>query len=302
MLRIAWLALALPIVPLFGQVPTAANQVWIADIQANPARFWNTTVTIVGQVQDVNANPPGTTRGTYTIMDDSSQQPLIIRTRDLPPVGREYAVTGVIIQDPAQVNVPILNETGRAEPGMSATMRYLLIGGAVLFAGLLVLFVVLLMRPRPAPAPIPAPGSGPRGPTPEPASFEPTRRDPALDVTRKVPDTAADPDRTKVFMSLGAEIVVEKGPDTGAVFPLHKPVTSIGRPGARKNDIELSDDTVSKEQASIFYDSKADQFTVANHSTTNPTAVNEQLVTQQIELEPEATIQMGSTVLRFRKQ
>ena len=54
-----------------------AEQEWISDILANPARYWNKRVTVEGQVQSTTANPPGTTRGTYTLLDESGPAPLL---------------------------------------------------------------------------------------------------------------------------------------------------------------------------------------------------------------------------------
>ena len=296
--RAACLLLAMPLAWAMPQVPASDDQVWISDILANPSRYWNTTVTVIGQVLDATANPAGTTRGTYTLLDDSTTTPLTIRSRDLPPVGREFAVTGVVVQDPAQANVPLLDELSRGSPGMGATMRYLLVGGAVLFGVLLIILLVLLMRPQKAPVATAAP-PGPAAPSPVPDSFEPTRK---ISPTVPAAQAAEVDDATKVFMNLGAEVVVEKGPDQGATFAIHKQVTNIGRAGTRKNDVELSDDTVSKEQASILYDTRSQAFRLQNQSTTNPTTVNNRLVADPVELEADAVIQMGSTILRFRKE
>jgi len=275
-----------------------ARQEWISDILANPARHWNVTVTIVGQVQKVTANPPGTTRGTYTLLDDSSTTPIIIRTKDLPPIGKTYQVTGVVIQDPTQANVPIINEINRTTPGFPLWMKYLLIGGGSLFLVLLIIFIVLLVRPKGAaraPETI-RPTVRPAAP-PAPSVVEPSP-------TRKVPTTSPpypEPDKTRAFLSLGAEIIIEKGPDKGQEFTLHKQVTTIGHAGVRKNDVELTDDTVSKEQASIFYDNTTKEFFVKNESITNPTQVNQKVVTGSAILKNNDAIEMGATVLRFRK-
>ena len=69
-----------------------ADQEWVSDILANPSRYWNRTITVDGQVQAVTANPVGTTRGIYTLLDDSGPNPITIRINDLPPIGRNYAV------------------------------------------------------------------------------------------------------------------------------------------------------------------------------------------------------------------
>lgn len=290
-------------VPLFAQVVPQSNvSVWIADVLANPSRHWNMTVTITGQVRDVTANPVGTTRGTYTLFDDSSPNPITVRSRDLPPVGREFAVTGIIIQDPAKAGTPLLDELSRADPGMSATVRYLLIGGGLVFAGLLIVLVMMLMKPKGRPAaapsyPVPAPSMAAPAAAPPPALFEPTRKLPSTSARAAAPED----DRTKVFMSLGVELEIEKGPDKGRTYAVHKPVTTIGRPGPRKNDLELTDDTVSKEQASIFYDPSSHAFTLVNESTTNPTSVNGSIVTDRVALTAGALVQAGSTAIRFRK-
>lgn len=296
--------------PMLLPMPAQAQQVWIIDILTNPARNWNRTVTLVGQVQNVTANPAGTTRGTYTLLDDSCPQTLTVRTKDLPPVGKTFSVTGVVIQDPTST-APILNEVSRSEPGMASTTLYLLVGAGVLFLALLVTFVVLLARPRKAaiataetvrprpqetvrPAPRPAPSVA--APAPPPAEAAKTTKIPPAPAP-----AAAVADATQRFVSLGADLVVEKGPDKGREFPLHKPVTTIGRAGARKNDVELGDDTVSKDQASIYYDAARREFSIANESATNPTKVNGVQISGPTLLENGGLIEAGRTVLRFKK-
>jgi hypothetical protein len=308
--------LALFVLPLLVPATAQAQQVWIVDILTNPARNWNRTVTLVGQVQNVVANPPGTTRGTYTLLDDSCPTTLTVRTKDLPPVGKTFSVTGVVIQDPTST-APILNELSRAEPGLSSSMLFLLIGAGLLFLALLVVFIVLLMKPKKAAAPLPetvrartqdtvrpaARPVPPAAPAPPPVAAAPMPAAQAPDRTTKVPPAPVAPfaDATQRFVSLGADLVVERGPDKGREFPLHKPVTTIGRPGARKNDVELGDDTVSKDQASIYYDHARRQFSIANESATNPTAVNGAQITGPTMLENGSLIELGRTILRFKK-
>jgi pSer/pThr/pTyr-binding forkhead associated (FHA) protein len=279
-------------------LPTAAmaQQAWIVDILANPSRNWNRTVTLVGQVQNVVANPVGTTRGTYTLLDESCPTPLTVRTNDLPPVGKTSSAA------------PILKEVSRSSPGMSATMLYVLIGAGVLFLGLLIVFIVLLTRKptvaapaaetiRPRPQETIRPTARPMAPPPAPApplvAADPSR-------TAKI-SPAPSADKTQVFMSLGADLVCEKGPDKGREFSLHKQVTTLGRAGARSNDVEVTDDTVSKDQASIYYDGTRLTFSIANESGTNPTKVNGQQISGPTQLENGSVIEMGRTVLRFKK-
>jgi pSer/pThr/pTyr-binding forkhead associated (FHA) protein len=280
-----------------------ADQEWISDILANPSRYWNRTVTIIGDVQTVIANPPGTTRGTYTVLDDSGTVPITVQTKDLPPIGRTYSVTGVIIQDPNQANVPLMREIKRASPGLDSNLKLLLIGGGALFLILLIVFIVLLAKPKKQPglSQTVRPATRPVPPPPPPSA-------PAPDMTKttKIPSAgapaAASPDKTQVFMSLGADVVVEKGPEKGKEFALSKQVSTIGRPGTRKNDIELNDDTVSKTQASIFFDNTTKNFTVSNESTTNPTKVNGQMIQDVTSLNNGDLIEMGRSVLKFVKQ
>ena len=297
---------ALLVVAVAGQ--TMAADVWIADILANPARYWNTTVTVTGQVQNAVSNPPGTIRGNYTLLDDSIPTPLVVRTKELPPVGQNFSVTGVIIQDPNQATVPILNELERRSPGMEPWLKALLIGGVALFAVLLVIFVSMLLKPKKHETPEATVYAAPPTPAAAPAP-QPTVPAPAADsATRKIPSAgtaapAATPggDKTQVFMNLGAELVIEKGPDAGRTTALHKPATTIGRPGARKNDLELSDDTVSKEQAALLYDNNTREFTISNESMTNPTLVNKKVVAEPTLLQDGDKIEMGGTILRFQK-
>jgi len=305
------LCLAILALPLFLAVPAQAQQAWIVDILANPSRYWNRTVTLTGQVQNVNANPAGTTRGTYTLLDESCPNPMTVRTSDLPPVGRTYAVTGVIMQDPT-AGTTFMKELSRAEPGMSSAMLYSLIAAGLLFLGLLITFIVMLLKPKraaamPAPGPVaetirPRPQDTIRPPARPVAPPPPPAPAPVQDTskTMKIPAPPVA-DRTQVFTSLGADLVVEKGPDKGREFTLHLPVTAIGRAGGRRNDVEIADETVSKDQASIFYDSSAKLFSIANESSTNPTKVNGQAISGPTTLDHGAIIEMGRTTVRFRK-
>jgi len=297
------LIIAIAALSLFAPAAASAQQAWITDILANPSRNWNKTVTLTGQVQTVEANPAGTTRGTYTLLDDSCPTPITVRSNDLPPAGKTFVVTGIVIQDPAST-APILKEVSRTTPGMSSTMLYLLIGAGVLFLALLAVFIILLTRTKQPAAAAGAEAARPRAqdayqPPSRPVMPPPAAApDPAR--TMKIP-AAPVPDKTQVFLSLGADLVVEKGPDKGREFPLHKYVTMIGRSGARQNDIELTDDTVSKDQASVYYDGAGKTFSITNESGTNPTKINGQPISGPTLIENGTLIEMGRTVLRLKK-
>jgi hypothetical protein len=285
------------VILILASAAVAADQEWIRDILERKDRYWNTTVTVIGQVAAVKADPEGTTRGTYQLRDESTKDLLTVATNDLPPVGRTYSVTGVILQSPENAAVPYLKEAKRSSPGLSSTIKLLLYGGGLLFLILLVVFIVLLLRPR---------AKGAAGVTIRPG-VRPGAEVPDFDKTRKVspagtPAPVSVPDKTQVYLSLGADLIVEKGPDRGKEFSLHKQVTTIGRPGARKNDVELTDDTVSKEQASIFYDNVRKSFSIRNESTTNTTLVNKNIVTETTGLKNGDLIEMGKTVFRFKQE
>jgi hypothetical protein len=266
----------------------ASGEVMINDIRANPVRYWNTEVTVVGLVQEVRSDPPGTTRGFYILQDESivtgsvnvgelPYNQIYVRTNNLPAIGKTFTVTGTVINDPTRADLPILKETSRSSDGMSSVMRIVLIAAIVLFIGLVIALVLLLARPK--------------------------QRAPGADAgkTTRLPAEPAAAAKTQVYVDLGAGFVVERGPDKGREFPLTKPATTLGRAGARKNDIELSDDTVSKEQAAVSYDYVKKVFSIVNESATNPTKVNGAVVSGPAALENNASVEMGKTLLRFRK-
>jgi hypothetical protein len=185
-------------------------------------------------------------------------------------------------------------------------MIILLAGAGVLFLVLLIILVVILAKPKGAAKPSASARPVTIRPEPRPAAF-PAPQDVGPAPTRKVgapsaPPPAPEPAQTRAFLSLRAEVMIEKGPDEGKRHTLHKQVTTIGRGGSRKNDVELTDDTVSKEQASIFYDNTTREFSIRNESTTNPTQVNQKIVTDPIILNDNDLIEVGASALRFKKE
>jgi hypothetical protein len=280
----------------FAAAAQAQDVTLISDILTDKSRYWNTEVTVFGHVQTVAPVQSGSSRGTYTLLDDSGPTPLTIRTNDLPPVGKDFTVTGVIVQDSGQADAPIMKELSRAASGMPAATLALLLGAAALFLILLIVFVVLLAKPgkRPAAGPPPPPPAVP------PPSMPPPSLPPDLSRTTKLSAGEASAGAL-VFVNLNADVVVERGPEKGKEFALTRKVTTIGRHGTRRNDVEIHDDTVSKEQASIHYDDIHRQFVVVNESATNPTRVNGVVIVAPTLLENGTLIEMGRTVLLFRK-
>ncbi len=154
---------------------------------------------------------------------------------------------------------------------VSNTKKYLLYGGVVLFLVLIIILILLRVRSR--------------------------SRKKTLSKAERISFS----DESQDVMSLGVELVVQKGDDQGKQFALQKRSTSIGRAGARKNDIELIDDTVSKQQATILCDIANRQFFINNESTTNTTKVNGRIITEMTVLKSGDMIEMGNTVLLFKK-
>jgi pSer/pThr/pTyr-binding forkhead associated (FHA) protein len=269
-----------------------AQDVFLRDIFGHPERYYNLPVTVSGTVQAVQANPVGTERGQYTISDESTTNTLTVKTERLPKIGVTYKIRGILVADPARDNVPMLKEESRSSPGTSSTTIVLILAGIV-FLVLLVLLLRLMSKSK----------TGPRSaPVIRPASRASAAASPDLAKTIRVPPGAdAAPGKTQVYLNLGASIVVDKGPDAGKEFPLHTLATAIGRPGARKNDIELTDGTVSKEQATVRYDNTKKEFSIVNESSTNPTRVDQKELSGPTVIADGAVIEIGKTVLRFKK-
>jgi hypothetical protein len=290
-------SMALLFVALFFSVNVQAEEVMINDILINPAHYWNVQVTLVGEVQNVNADPVGTTRGTYMLLDDSCPNPITIRTKDLPLVGRAFSITGLVLQDPNNANVPVIKELERVDAGeFSSSTRNLLLGlGAVLLI-LIIVFVVLLLKPKKNIAqqsrPEAAIKPGARPETPKGAGGIPTV---------VFPMTATPGDETQLLQNPFAELLVEGGSDKGKMFTVLKNANTIGRSGARINDIVLTDNTVSKEQATLHFDPASGRFSIVNESAKNPTKVSGVIAGQQVLLSGGELIEMGKTALRFKK-
>ncbi|MGD0783309.1 MAG: FHA domain-containing protein [Candidatus Aminicenantales bacterium] len=273
-------------------VSALAQDIFLRDIFGHPERYYNLSVTVTGTVQSVQANPVGTQRGQYTITDDSAPTALAVKTDRLPKIGEVYKIRGLLIADPARDNVPMLKEEDRSSMGSNSTTIILIVAGLV-FLVLLVLLLRLLSKSK----------TGAHGaPVIKPVPHAPAAGSPDLAKTIRVaPGAEAAAAKTQVYLNLGASIIVDKGADAGKEFPLHTLATAIGRPGARKNDIELTDGTVSKEQATLNYDNTKKEFTIVNESLTNPTRVNQVDIAGPTVIADGAVIEIGKTILRFKK-
>lgn len=310
-------AIALAALAILDGAPTALAQDWIADIRAVPQRHVNREVTVEGQVMAATPNPAGTTRGTYMLVDDSDPTGIAIRTRDLPAPGREFSVSGTVIQDP-QTGAFLIDEISRAPVGRPGWLLPTLIGLGIAVV-LLGWALVRSLRGTDEPEGMTDRGYAHAGATVRPGTARgaaPTIHPggaasgggfpPRHDASGSAP-TAARPapksdatevleagEATEVFRSLGASFHVTEGPDAGKSFPIGKTVVLIGRRGRRGNDITLTDTSISREQARLSYNEEADTFTLINESKTNPTRVDGTAVDAK-ELSEGAKIEMGRT-------
>lgn len=302
--------------------PLAAQE-WIADIKATPQRHMNREVTIEGQVMATQPNPVGTTRGLYQVVDDPDNDPdgIWVRTRELPPVGQEFQVTGTVIQlqqpptpQAGQGATIALDEISRSPAGRPGWLIPALVIAGIVVLILLVMLILTLTRDRkPAAAEPAAPTAGPTVRPSPPASQGTPSPPPAAGASGtagSTPTAAAGDrteavtssgDRTEVFRNLGATFAITGGPDAGKEFPIGKTTTLIGRAGRRKNDVELTDTAVSREQAKVVYNDETKSFTVINESKTNPTKVDGTTVEAR-ELTDEARIEMGKTTAELRRE
>lgn len=201
---------------------------------------------------------------------------------------------------PAPSLAPVTPEpAAEAAQGISTTMIYSLLGViAILSLGLIIAF-----RPKRAEPPMVELEprvivQSPRAMPQLPGAAGPA--DPAADqATRFVPPKPVAPAAaTTVFVDLGADLVVAEGPDAGKKFPLTKPRITLGRRGGRQNEVELSDQSVSREHAKIIYNPTDQTFNLINESVTNPARVNGTAVESAL-LQPNDMIQLGSTTVKF---
>jgi hypothetical protein len=285
-------ALVLFFMALIIPIDAPAEDVSINDILINPAHYWNIQVVLVGEVRDVNADPVGTTRGTYTLLDDSGPNPITIRTKDLPPVGRSFRVTGVVLQIPDFGNVPVIKEVERVDVGQfSPATRNLLLGlGAVLLV-LIIIFVVLLLKPKKNAA---------AQARQEAARIAEAAKGEGALPTVAIPMPADEGGETQLLLNPLAELLVEGGSDQGNVFTITKNTSTIGRAGTRPNDVVLTDNTVSKEQATLVFDPGKGRFSIINETSKNPTKVNGAISSEPMLLSGGELIEMGKTALRFK--
>lgn len=278
---------------------------WIEEIEASPERFWNTTVVLEGRVVEAVPEPQGTREGYYHLVDESTPQGLMVRSDELPSPGEDVTVSGLIQQEPGETGRTILRENSRYA---NHDPRLMWTGGAATLLGAVLLGILILSlvrsgttrsRRRPGFA-----GGGPwaggGGDRPEPEWAMATAQGSGGEAATATADrTRTFDDATKTFDLYGF-LKVRSGPDAPAEFPLGGTPVLIGRAGGRQNQVELSDETVSREQARLLKDRENGRVLLINESATNRTKVNGSEV-DSVELSPGDEVRMGATVMEFRQ-
>ena len=178
----------------------------------------------------------------------------------------------------------------------------MVIGGIVIAILAIAAIVILAMRKKPE-----APAYAPPAQTQYPSASMSTTAAPSSSATQVAATqvssgsaTMVASKGTEVFTRLGGELAVAEGPDRGRTFVIGKPTTLIGRAGQRKNDLELTDGTASREQAKILYNHVDRSFKIVNESTTNPTRVNGSAVDAAV-LQDGDRVEFGNTLVKFKK-
>lgn len=269
---------------------------WVADILAAPDRFWNRTVTVSGRVIEVTPDPPGTREGYFRLVDESDPNGIIVRSFSLPSPGESVVVRGAVSQDPTNALRIMIREDRRVQAEVDWLLWLAIGAGAV---ALLLLGYTLWERTGRRDA-LNEPESFryPETPEPNPFAQAPPHAQSNGPGPESSPKTRAFDPKTKEFERFGYLKVVQ-GEDAPLEFPLGSSVVMIGRGGGRPNQVELTDETVSREQARILWNRETDSVTLVNESSTNRTKVNGHPI-DTTGLSPGDRIGFGATVLEFR--
>lgn len=275
----------------------------VGDVNAFVSRYWNREIVVEGQVSTVQADPAGTTRGVYVLLDDSDRNGIRVQSKTLPAPGELIRVTGLVTQDPQNATLAVLQERHRSQVG-NPLYLYLMIGSGALALVLAGVLVFTLAR-RPAPAPVTAAGlvPEPMWAAPAPPVARPTggaRRGAIDDATAPFRPVAIEEDPTVTFEYWGFGVEVVEGPDQGRKVQVGVSPFFVGRPGGRQNHLELNDRTVSRSQCAIRHNASTGQFTLEHQGGTNSTFIDGHPV-QRVLLEEGVRIRMGSTVIAFTR-
>lgn len=275
----------------------------VGDVNAFVSRYWNREIVVEGQVATVQADPVGTARGTYLLLDDSDRNGIRVQSKVLPAPGEVVRLTGLVVQDPQNATLALLQERHRGQLGNPLFLYLMIASGALATVLVGVLIYTLARRSAPVAAQA-APMWAPPAP-PEPvhagagaAAGASHRRPPMDDVTASFRTASAEDDMTVTFQYWGYGLEVVEGPDQGRKVQIGVSPFYIGRAGGRSNHLELSDRTVSRSQCAIRHNGRNGHFTLEHQGGTNSTYVDGSPV-QALSLEDGLRFRMGSTVVSF---
>ncbi len=272
------------------QLPITA----IGDINAVVQRFWNRPVALEGQVVSVQADPIGTTRGVYLLIDDSDRNGIRVQSKNLPAPGEVFRVSGVVVQDPQNARLALVQETDRARVN-NPIFLYLMVGSGLLALVLIGALIVTLVR-RPVVPPPASPGNGGFG------GGIPWPPEPGGDSEAAAPRRPPTSDNLTVkFEYSGHRLDIVEGPDQGKSVQVGVSPFLIGRGGGRANHLELSDRTVSRSQCAVRRHPKTGEYALEHQGGTNDTLVNGKSV-QVAPLAPGSRIRVGATVIELVKE
>ncbi|HOK52828.1 MAG TPA: FHA domain-containing protein [Armatimonadota bacterium] len=259
--------LALVLVLSAAELSSAMPEVQISDIIGNPMRYRDVRVKISGQVTKVEPDPLAPNSVVYILQDERNQ---VIRVKSLvaPELDSHITVVGAVAQD-SEAAKPYIIELKHTEAGIP--LSWLLGAGGVLIilAGVL---IYMILFPKPV-----------------------KKKQQKSYQLSKEPEVERRPVITQVYRDDPVALLVAiSGPYKGETFKLFKGINTIGRDD--NMTVQLVDDpTVSRNHARI--DATNGGLIISNESSTNPTAVSGQEVTEK-ELSDGDIIQIGSTRLK----
>ncbi len=277
----------------------AYNITSISDIQANPSKYYNTAVILSGQVTESQAQPAGTKRGTYSIVDESEQS-IRIKTKNLPAVGEIVTLKGIVMSDTEGV---LIKEIKRP-PSIVPPIVWGLIGLGIVLIILAVILVIILLKPH--------------KPLKEEIIFEKTcstcgnplkeewvicpkcaapigkEKAPTVKLERPVKEEPA------TLLLSTARLIVDSGPLKGKIFYLDKNKIRFGR-GTQGNDISMDGDPAISQEHFLIR-SRDNEYYIADRGSANGTIVNDKLITGETLLKNNDKILVGDTTLIFKKR
>ena len=218
--------------------------VFTAQVASDPITYLGRPIKLEGTVAGTEPGPPPS----YQLVDASGGT-LTVRTARLPEVGANVRLYGQVAQAPENVLVPVIIEAKRADPGRPSLLSFAILVVVGSFF-LMVLAIELIGQVHQMPRSV-RPTTPPSEPPLEPEEVEPR-------------DFGED---DQLFFR------VLSGIDKGREYTVKRRRAYIGRGSSRRNDVELSDPTVSRRQAVVAWSGKRKEVVLINEADTNPSTL-----------------------------